>query len=209
MVWSLLASVIMGWGGQVPVVVPLGSHPYAVSSGSMNPTLAEGDVVVANRPANTCGTSTIAPGDMIIQDRDGVPWIRRVVAGPGQTVQMRAGVLLIDDVAVTLERVRTEPIDVPTPDLTKEILAETLPNGRTYEISDFGEGGMFDDTPRLTLRANEWFGLGDERDNSIDSRLDGPINHSDICGIIYAKQEAGRWIPISAPPPTTTPAADQ
>lgn len=209
MAWSVLAAAILGWGGQAPVVVPLGSHPYAVSSGSMNPTLAEGDVVVANRPANTCGTSTISPGDMIIQDRDGVPWIRRVVAGPGQTVQMRAGVLLIDDVAVTQERIRTESIGGPTPGLTKEILAETLPNGRTYEISDFGEGGMFDDTPRLTLSAGHWFGLGDERDNSIDSRLDGPINHSDICGIIYAKQEAGRWKPISAPLPTTIPATGQ
>ena len=209
MVWTVLASAIVGWGWQVPVVVPLGSHPYAVSSGSMKPTLTEGDVVAADRPENTCGTSTVTPGDMIIQDRDGVPWIRRVVAGPGQTVQMRAGVLFIDDVAVTQERVRTEPIGLPTPGLTKEILAETLPNGRAYEISDFGEGGMFDDTPRLTLRAGEWFGLGDERDNSIDSRFDGPVNHKDICGIIYAKQEAGRWESISAPVPTTIPATDQ
>jgi signal peptidase I len=174
----------------------------------MNPTLAEGDVVVANRPANTCGTSTVTPGDMIIQDRDGVPWIRRVVAGPGQTVEMHAGVLFIDEVPVELTPLRTETTSIPASGPRSNILAETLPNGRTYEISDFGDGGPFDDTPRVTLKAGEWFGLGDARDNSIDSRLDGPIRHKHICGIIYAKQEAGQWKPISAPLPTTKTAAD-
>lgn len=207
--WSVLGSVIIAWGAQVPVVVPLGSHPYFVSSNSMNPILTEGDVVVANRPMNTCGTSTVTAGDMIIQDREGVPWIRRVVAGPGQSVQMRAGVLLIDEVAVGLAPVRTEQTVAPAFGLTANILVETLPNGRTYEISDFGEGGAFDDTPRLTLSAGEWFGLGDARDNCIDSRFDGPIQHKNICGVIYGKQVAGRWEPIAAPLPTPTPPLDQ
>lgn len=207
--WSALGIVAVAWAVQVLVAVPLGSHPYAVSSGSMNPTLIEGDVVVADRPMKTCGTSTVTPGDMVIHDNDGVPWIRRVVAGPGQTIQMRGGVLFIDEVAVKLTRLRTETMGAPALSLTTDILVETLPNGRSYEISDFGEGGMFDDTPQLILKAGEWFGLGDARDNSIDSRFDGPIHHRHICGVIYGKQVAGRWEPIAATLPASTPAPDQ
>ena len=207
--WNVLGSVLIAWGAQFPVVVTLGSHPYAVSSGSMAPTLIEGDVVVANRPANVCGTSSVTPGDLVIQDKDGTPWIRRIVAGPGQTVQMRGGVLFIDDVAVTLTPVRTETTDAPVADRTTNILSETLPNGRSYEISDSGNDWAFDDTSRISLSAGQWFGLGDARDNSIDSRLDGPIQHDHICGVIYAKQVAGRWQPIAAPVPTLTEPTDQ
>lgn len=102
MIGLLLLALTLQQSG--PVLVPTGHYAYTVASASMQPGLQEGDVVVADRSRGGCGTTTPTPGDVVIVDRDGTPWIRRIVAGPGQTMQMRGGVLYIDGQAVRRER---------------------------------------------------------------------------------------------------------
>lgn len=171
-----------------PVQVPLGSHPYAVVSASMAPGLTEGDVVVADRSRGDCGGTTPSPGDVVVVDRDGVPWLRRIVAGPGQTVQMIGGVLHVDGVAVVRERVDAEPPAGSdwgfTPSGAFQVWRETLPGGRSYLTLDFGDGFDLDETLRMQVPEGRWFALGDNRDNSIDDRVQGPTASATICGIV-------------------------
>jgi signal peptidase I len=173
-----------------PVMVPIGSHPYVVGSASMEPGFVEGDVVLADRPRGDCGRTTPKIGDVVIQDREGAPWIRRVVAGPGQTVQMIDGRLFIDGVGTALKPAQEAP---PAGNAT--LLEETLPNGARHRILDFGPG-FLDNSPEFSLAADEWFLMGDSRDNAIDSRADGPVPTRAICGIVYARHVDGEWMPL-------------
>ena len=184
----MIGSLLLAWLVQqaAPVLVPLGHHPYTVSSASMHPGFVEGDVVVANRPRGVCGTTLVAPGDVVIVRRGTAPWIRRIVAGPGQTVQMINGVLYIDDVAVSRERADVTPPPARTPAFasTTTVWRETLPNGRAYLTLDFGPDQDLDNTPRMVVPEGHWFTLGDSRDNAIDSRVDGATSAADICGTV-------------------------
>ena len=51
-----------------PVVIPVGMHAFSMSSSSMQPTVAQGEVLLADRPAADCGTTTPTPGDVVILD---------------------------------------------------------------------------------------------------------------------------------------------
>ena len=184
-----LAAVALLIAGQqaTPVFAPVGTHPYVISSSSMAPTLDEGDVVLANRPRGECGTVAPEPGDVVIIRRGSAPWIRRIVAGPGQTVQMIDGELHIDGVAVPRER--SAPVDdsqfahFGALAETVAVWRETLPGGRTYLTLDFGPGGMLDDTALVTVSGGHWFTMGDSRDNAVDGRIDGPTAANELCGV--------------------------
>lgn len=184
----LLAVMLVGTPQAPPVWVPAGTHPYVVSSRSMIPTLDEGDVVLANRPRGECGTVTPIPGDVVIVDRNDAPWIRRIVAGPGQTVQMIAGELFIDNRPAPRERIGTlaevEVQDLGLPADLTSVWRETSQSGRSYLTADFGPGGPLDDTPPITVPPEHWFTLGDSRDNAVDGRVDGPTARADICGVV-------------------------
>ena len=117
------------------------------------------------------------------------PWLRRVVAGPGQTVQVIGGVLHIDGQPVKRERIdpATVPGGVPKgpfPEIS--VWRETLPSGRSWLTFDFGEGGMLDDTPEIRVPERRWFALGDNRDDAIDDRMHGPTAAADLCGVVVS-----------------------
>jgi signal peptidase I len=184
---SLLLALTLQQSG--PVLVPPGHHPYTVASASMQPGLQEGDVVVADRSRGVCGTTTPTPGDVVIVDRDGTPWIRRIVAGPGQTVHVRGGVLYIDGQAVRRERAEVpdarpfgEDTDVYAMPFT--VWRETLASGRSWLTLDLGPDQMLDDTPETRVPQGHWFGMGDNRDNAVDDRVDGPTEASRLCGVV-------------------------
>lgn len=167
---------------RAPVLVPLGTHPYVVESGSMQPTLQEGAVILADRMQGQCGHTDPTPGDVVIVRRGTEPWVRRVIAGPGQTVQMLDNRLYIDGAEVKQDEVsggRKTAWGQQT-----ALYRETLPNGRSHLVEDFGPGQDLDDTPLLTVPPGHWFTMGDSRDNAIDSRIDGPTAAADLCGVV-------------------------
>lgn len=172
-----------------PVYTPPGTHPYSMNSASMEPTFYEGDVMLADRPRGECGQTVPEPGDIVIFQRNDTPWIKRVIAGPGQTVRVVGGVLFVDGRAV--KRERAAPVSgVPYfPDAA--VWRETLPNGRSYLTTDFGPGQSLDDILELTVPEGSWFLLGDNRDNSLDSRVFGPVTEAALCGVVI-KTVSGR-----------------
>lgn len=140
--------------------------PYGYSHFSMmgNPPLFEGRVF--ERP--------VARGDIVVfkKPSDGeTDVIKRILGLPGDTIQMRHDVLSINGAAV--KRARMDDLTYRAPDgdmRTVRRYRETLPDGRTYVTLDLRKDGMADNMGPYTVPAGHYFALGDNRDNSLDSR---------------------------------------
>ena len=59
---------------------------------------------------------------------------------------------------------------------------ETLPGGRRHHILELSDTGWLDNTPEITVPEGHVFGMGDNRDNSQDSRVFGPIPLDNLVG---------------------------
>ncbi len=167
-------------------------QPFTIPSASMEPNLYEGDYIVVSKwaygyskyssglPINLpLGEDRVfgrAPnrGDIVVfklPRDDKTDYIKRVIGLPGDSIQMIGNVLHINgqpvnDVIVS----RGEVEDIFGPRAMTQA-RETLPGGRSFIIQDFGPGGDLDDTPVYQVPAGHYFMMGDNRDNSIDSRV--------------------------------------
>jgi signal peptidase I len=146
----------------------LGYDMFWAASESMSPTLERGDYFMVD-PWRFRNSAPVV-GDIVvyaIQRRPGVAFVKRIVGGPGDRVEGRAGLLYRNDVAVA------EPY-LHAPD-----------NARTF-------GRTFGPTQ---LGPDEYFVLGDFRDNSVDSRTDGPVPRSSLRGRAeYIWYSAGKGV---------------
>jgi signal peptidase I len=145
---------------------------------------ARGDVVVFRSP-------DAPPGDTDPEHADH-DVIKRVIGRPGDTIQVRAGQLILNGVAVPKQRIADFVLPL-TPNYTTrncgeervEVLdgervcrfrryLETLPGGRSYQVLDLGNFPDRDETQLYTVPAGHVFLMGDNRDNSLDSRFAAP-----------------------------------
>ncbi len=116
-----------------------------------------------------------------------VDYIKRVIGLPGDRIQMKAGVLHINGVAVKKERIE-DYVD-PNPNYKGEgessggpivpQYLETLPNGVSYRVLDASESSA-DNTTEYVVPANHYFMMGDNRDNSQDSRFLSQVGYVPI-----------------------------
>jgi signal peptidase I len=168
------------------------AEPFYVPSGSMEPTLLIGDALIASKFPYGYGTSSLPiqinlpetthvfagtpkRGDVVVfrwpGDRSQA-WVKRVVGLPGDRIQMRQGQLFINDRAAELkpDGIGEAEDDNGSTEPARRYI-ETLPNGVSHLIFKMRENGRLDNTPEVTVPPGKLFVLGDNRDNSADSRV--------------------------------------
>jgi len=190
-----------GWGETISVIVQalllalvirtFFFQPFSIPSGSMRPTLLEGDYLFVTKWAYGYSKNSLpfsppifsgriwggepTRGDVVVfkfPPNPSLDYIKRVVGLPGDRIQMRGGQLFINDVAVPREKVG----EINNPDITEvdrpvEVWRETLPNGVSYDTLDLTPNGLGDNTREFVVPAGHYFMMGDNRDNSSDSRF--------------------------------------
>lgn len=168
-------------------------EPFNIPSESMLPTLLVGDYLFVSKwsygysrhsmpfsPPLFSGRileSEVDRGDVAVfkLPRDNsTDYIKRIVGLPGDRIQVRGGQLFINGEPVRRERVD----DFKRRDWRGNVESipqyrETLPNGVQHYTLDMRQGSDTDDTPVFTVPPGHYFAMGDNRDNSVDSRVPG------------------------------------
>jgi signal peptidase I len=166
-------------------------QPFNIPSGSMKATLLVNDYLFVSKYSYGYSQYSFPlslplfngriigsqpdRGDVVVfrlPSDPSVDYIKRVIGLPGDRIQVIDGVLNINGVPVKRERaddyVETE--EGPRPTRVKR-WRETLPNGVSYYTLDLVDNGFADNTQVYTVPAGEYFMMGDNRDNSTDSRF--------------------------------------
>jgi signal peptidase I len=120
-----------------------------------------------------------------------IDYIKRVIGLPGDRIQMREGLLHINDKPVKRERLSDFIGEDPCgSDATARVKRwkETLPNGVSYESLDCVDNGFYDNTNIYTVPPGHFFMMGDNRDNSTDSRVLSAVGYVPFENIVGRAQ---------------------
>jgi signal peptidase I len=166
-------------------------QPFSIPSGSMRPTLLEGDYLFVTKWAYGYSRHSLpfspdifsgriwgsdpARGDVVVfkfPPNPSLDYIKRVVGLPGDRIQMRDGELIINGEAVKREKIG----QIDNPDITEvsrpvDVYRETLSNGVSYDTLDITPNSIGDNTREFVVPEGNFFMMGDNRDNSSDSRF--------------------------------------
>src|SRR5206468_5250484 len=133
-------------------------------------------------------------GDIVVfrlPKDDSTDYIKRVIGLPGDRIQMREGLLYINEKPVKRERLSDFIGEDPCgSDATARVKRwkETLPNGVTYESLDCVDNGFYDNTNVYTVPTGHFFMMGDNRDNSTDSRVLSQVGYVPFENIVGRAQ---------------------
>jgi signal peptidase I len=162
-------------------------QPFSVPTVGMSPTLYDDDILILAKRAYAGAEPQ--RGDVAVVNlpyQDG-KWVKRIVGLPGDRIQMVDGKLLINGVAV-----KTTPLGYSAdPDIDAgkphTMIRETLQSGRTWRTLDLGRGSL-DNTAVFQVPPGSYFLIGDNRDDSDDSRGDlGYVKRADVLGKVVAR----------------------
>jgi signal peptidase I len=178
-------------------------EPFSIPSGSMKPTLLIGDYLFVKKwpygysrhafPLSQPPfkgrflSQPVARGDIVVfkvpenGGRDfGDDYIKRIVGLPGDCIAVKDGILIINGEPVQRAANGTWVDEDNSLELNR--YTETLPNGVQHTIVEHSDAEKYDNVEEIVVPEGHYFGMGDNRDNSLDSRYFGPIPEENIVG---------------------------
>lgn len=186
--WAVAVALFIRW-----ILV----EPFRIPSGSMIPTLLIGDQLVVNKlvfgpniPWTTIKLWLPRPprrGEVVVfryPENPQVDYIKRVVGLPGDKIEIRDGILFINDQKV--EKIQLGVYDGPIGDtscwegpfyLFQEQLGEC-----THEIIHCATEASHQNFGPVIVAPEHFFGMGDNRDKSSDSRFWGQVPYAHLKG---------------------------
>ena len=189
---------------------------FFIPSSSMEPTLLVGDRIFVSKFSYGYSKHSFPfslplinervlfsepeRGDIIVfktPENLRIDYIKRLVGLPGDKIQMIDGILHINDIPVKRKKIRSETKLINNGQIRNVLVyEETLPNNISYETFDMGNTRA-DNTSEIFIPEDSYFFMGDNRDNSKDSRFIGSVPKNNLVGkaqIIFFATEGGSTI---------------
>jgi len=208
--WSGQLAQIAAIVGIVFVAKGALAETFYVPSASMEPTLLIGDALLATKYPYGYSTASLPihvsfpetgrvlattpkRGDVVVfrwpGDRSQV-WVKRVIGLPGDHVELRNGRVWLNGVATAI---KPDGLGAAEDDNggsePAQRYVETLPGGASHPIFKLRDNGWLDNTPEVVVPPDHLFVMGDNRDNSADSRV--PVSQGGV-GLLPMDNLVGR-----------------
>lgn len=194
-------------------------QPFTIPSGSMERTLLVGDFLFVSKLSYGYSRYSFPYGVNLFSGRlfgsepkrgdvvvfklpadNSTDYIKRVIGLPGDEIRVQDGVVYINGTAVP--RRYTGDVATYPGDYSLKIPSyeETLPNGVKYTVLDADPHGSFDNVGPYKVPEGHFFMMGDNRDNSYDSRARdrvGYVPYENLVGradiVLFSKRDYGHW----------------
>ena len=118
-------------------------------------------------------------------NQSNITYVKRIIGLPGDTIQMKEGILHINNTPVKMQNAQNHKEETTA----YQRYIETLPNNVSYYIYNQKDNTRFDNTKAFTVPTGHYFVMGDNRDNSLDSRAEafvGSIPYENLIGKVNA-----------------------
>ena len=188
--WEAL-KIIISAGAIAIIIRTLFFQPFTIPSGSMIPTLLIGDFIFVSQYKYGYSKHSLPlsiplikgrvlkkmpeRGDVVVfktPNDNKTDYVKTLIGLPGDKIQLKKGELYINDLKVKRNNISNTTMKVHNNYLNNFDYVEILPNEKKHIIREVkGDTGSNDNTILYTVPENNFFFMGDNRDNSVDSRV--------------------------------------
>jgi signal peptidase I len=183
-----------------------------VPSGSMRPTILEGDRIFVNKLAydlkipfttwHIADWGNPQRGDIAVffSLHDGKRLVKRVIGLPGDTIELRNNQLVLNGTPVEYKPIAEEMLrDIPAAEREGRVFASEKLPGQAHAVAAYPAAPAPRTFAPLVVPPGEYFMMGDNRDDSFDSRFWGTVKREKIVGrataVVLSFDKSNYWLP--------------